>query len=80
MKSTYVQTVAGAQKRKFPGGARSAKLGGWGTGFQKIFSNMAPNKSISDFEGVPGLPGGGARPFWDAGGGARPRPPLILRL
>ena len=42
----------GAQKRKFPGGARSAN-------FEIFFSNMAPNKSISDFGGAPGLPGGG---------------------
>ena len=57
----------------FQGGARSANLGGTGgapPGF--FFSNMAPNKSIFRlFWGGAGLArGGGARPFWDARGGA----------
>ena len=51
VKSTYVQTVAGAQKRKFPGGAQSANLG--------CFGGLGPPEppKTDHF----GMPGGGAR-------------------
>ena len=72
-----ITSCAGAQKRKFLGGGAERQFRGLGPwlGPQENFSNMAPNKSISDFGGAPGLPGMDARPFLDARGACAPAPP-----
>ena len=59
----------GRRKGNFQRGARSAN-------FQIFFSNMDPNKSISDFGGgAPACQGGAPDHFGMPGGGARPRAP-----
>ena len=71
-KARWVIIYRGAEKEISRGGMECQIGGSGGMAPQKFFSNMAPNKSISDFGGAPGLPGGGAPDHFGMPGGYAP--------